>query len=202
MSFIDAADARRGSERLRDAILAAMGIKPRKRTPASIEWTEEELDTLRRTTRAKLSTAVIATLIGRTECAVRTKAWKLGISLNYNKVQPQPRPADRSQWTDVDRIAAFACVPDELAGIVVQTAREHGFQTSQVRGESRSKDLVTCRKHICISAHELGYPYTTIGRALNRDHTTVMHAVKSSKSSLSTMGSTFVPCREQGMIAP
>lgn len=78
--------------------------------------------------------------------------------------------------TEADRIADNANVPHGLAELVVIYAEKHGRTVRQVRGECRDRDLVWIRKMISREARRnrpRRYSFPQIGRALNRDHTTV-----------------------------
>lgn len=64
-----------------------------------------------------------------------------------------------------------------LARLVFQRATEMRCPIARLRSATRSQSAVEARWAIAKEAHALGYSYSTIGRALNRDHTTIMHAL-------------------------
>ena len=83
------------------------------------------------------------------------------------------------------RIACYGFVPHYLAELLVIVANQHDLTLAQMRGPSRKKHLVAARREFCWRARsyrdEYGYhrfSLPQIGRALNRDHTTVIHALK------------------------
>ncbi len=78
--------------------------------------------------------------------------------------------------TELDRLARYARVPEELAAIVVIAANEADVRLRLLRGPSVSRDLVRVRQRIALRARVLGYPWEEIGRALNRDHSTAVNA--------------------------
>ena len=205
MTFYRRVDAERGSRLLRDAILRSMCLAPPKRprkTPVCTSpkfWTEEELRKLASLADARVGSGAIATILGRSMGAVRAKAFRKGISLDKYKVRPRPRPADTSQWSEADRLSEWAGVPQELAEMVVQMAGR--TPVTEIRSQSRRQDLVERRWEIAVAARAKGYSLPSIGRALNRDHTTILHALRQSKSPFSTGRSPSVPCEQQGIIA-
>lgn len=50
--------------------------------------------------------------------------------------------------------------------------------------KDRQRELVYQRFAFCYYARSLGYPLETIGKFINRDHATVMHAVKQAQNFL------------------
>lgn len=78
--------------------------------------------------------------------------------------------------TDVDRLQEWADVPRGLAEIVVIEANKYGFTLAQLRSPSREAQRVWLRKNIARIArqHRPPFSFPQIGRALNRDHSTVM----------------------------
>lgn len=76
-------------------------------------------------------------------------------------------------------ISAWANVPLELAQIVVSMNRHRGYcDLKQLRSSCRDTDTVKIRWQIAVEARKRGYSYPAIGRALNRDHTSILHAVR------------------------
>lgn len=179
----DRTDAARGSEMLRNAMLACLGLQPpappkkARHRVSRVWWTEKDFQTLRKLAEAGCNSIVIGAIMGRTPTSIRSQAWKRGISLDHRKLQPQPRPANPADWTEADRISEYAQVPQELAELVVNLSKQHSFPVAAVRGHRRPTDLVQCRWAIAQAARRLGYPYAAIGRALNRDHTSIIYAV-------------------------
>jgi chromosomal replication initiation ATPase DnaA len=91
--------------------------------------------------------------------------------------------------TEADRIAEFANVNHELAELVVIGATRGGSSVKALRGPSQTRDLVELRRWIIARARARvdfdGRPlfsFPAIGRALNRDHTTIMHHDRHLKS--------------------
>jgi hypothetical protein len=60
---------------------------------------------------------------------------------------------------------------------VVLSARRFGISTDELMGPSKARDTLDARSVACYAAHRLlGASSTVTGRAVNRDHTTVLHA--------------------------
>lgn len=177
-------DAVRGSRMLREAILTCMGIKPpppprrQRRRASHFWWTQSQFKALRKLADAKLSSIIIGAILGRSPSSVRAQAWKLGISLDHRKYRAGPRPINRAEWTQADWLSERASIPNELAELVVAMCDAHPSRIESVRGPKRAPELVRCRQRIAVAARDMGYSYPTIGRALNRDHTTVIHAIR------------------------
>jgi DNA-binding CsgD family transcriptional regulator len=79
---------------------------------------------------------------------------------------------------DVMRISTFARVDPALASLVVGVATRGGHSLKALRGESHMPDLVAARRTIVSEAFAEGYSLSEIGRALNRDHSTIAYHVK------------------------
>lgn len=65
-----------------------------------------------------------------------------------------------------------------LAGLSTHlhiVAYDFGVSEAALRGPGRMRFLVLARREFCLRATVLGYSSTEIGRAINRDHTTVLH---------------------------
>lgn len=63
---------------------------------------------------------------------------------------------------------------------IARTAsRLSGYTVEQIYGSQRHEELVQVRFAVCAVAHTHGYSYPRIARRVgNRDHTTIIHAVK------------------------
>jgi chromosomal replication initiation ATPase DnaA len=58
--------------------------------------------------------------------------------------------------------------------IADRIARRYGCDLSELRSPNRRKDLVTLRKLIVAVLRGAGFSYPVIGRALDRDHSTLI----------------------------
>ena len=56
----------------------------------------------------------------------------------------------------------------------IRRCHEMGLDPAVVRGSYRHQEYVMARREIARELRTLGYSYPAIGRAINRDHSTVM----------------------------
>lgn len=136
-------------------------------------WTPFENQLLCELTSNGHRAAEIAPQIGRKVQSIYTRAKKLGLKLN-TRCCAMPL-GDPATWNAAQRLCAFANVPLPLAEYVVAIAEIRGLQISELRSDSRLARLVEVRASIARRASENGYSFSAIGRALNRDHTTIIH---------------------------
>ena len=89
--------------------------------------------------------------------------------------------------TEAERLAHCADIPRMLADIVVMGALKHDIPIRLLRSNRRTPDLIQARWQIAAAARSIkakvgAYPHrfslTQIGRALNRDHTTILHGLR------------------------
>lgn len=80
--------------------------------------------------------------------------------------------------TEADRLSKCANVPHDLAELVVMGANRIGSSLRWFRSDHRFSDLVDGRAWVAREARARGHSFPSIGRALNRDHSTVMHLVR------------------------
>lgn len=57
-------------------------------------------------------------------------------------------------------------------------AHHHHTTVESILSPSRKKEPTAARQQACWALHTAGWSYSSVGTLLNRDHTTVMHAVK------------------------
>ena len=96
--------------------------------------------------------------------------------------------------TQAETLARNAHVSPAVAYVVVCASMRFGIRLKELRGPSRLPHLVAARRWVVLQARNLstsgpdgrhnGYPsYWEIGRALNRDHSTIRHAEKVARQS-------------------
>ena len=56
-------------------------------------------------------------------------------------------------------------------------AQEYGYTVDDVLGYSKPKELVKIRRLCVVMLREKGYSTTEIGRIMQRDHSTICHAL-------------------------
>ena len=84
---------------------------------------------------------------------------------------------------DIKRCRAIATeARDRVRAIAVAVARSVGIPVSAIYGPDVQRQTVAARHLVIYLAHMEGLSYPIIGRAIGRDHTTVMDAVKREKA--------------------
>ncbi len=98
----------------------------------------------------------------------------------YANLTHQPLTVDLASMVLADLISQSAKPPVTAAWIIELTAEMFGFTVDQLTSGSRQRPLVDARQvamYVTRNSTDLSYP--EIGKAFgNRDHTTVMHAVR------------------------
>ena len=80
--------------------------------------------------------------------------------------------------TEAERLSRFADIPLYLAQLVVMRVNATGYSLKFVRSGKRWDNLVDIRQSIAAEAREHEFSYPQIGRALNRDHTTIISLLR------------------------
>ena len=80
--------------------------------------------------------------------------------------------------TEADRLSVHANVPLALAQLVAMHADRLGYTLRNIRDNSRPRPLVRARWQIIALARNEGFSLPVIGRAMNRDHTSIIHALR------------------------
>lgn len=62
-----------------------------------------------------------------------------------------------------------------------EASREHGIESDQILGRSREKPIIRARNDLIRTLHKSGWSATQIGRAMARDHTTILHSLKTGR---------------------
>jgi len=65
-----------------------------------------------------------------------------------------------------------------VTSFVNQRAMYYGYSGNAIRGRMRHREYVQVRARIAEELRDLGYSLPAIGRALGRDHSTVMNLLK------------------------
>ena len=65
-----------------------------------------------------------------------------------------------------------------IADVVQAATTVFGLRLSQITGPSRFVEVVHARQAVMLVAREHGHAFMAIGRALRKDHTTVMHGAE------------------------
>ena len=80
--------------------------------------------------------------------------------------------------TEADRLSLHANVPHDLAELVVMGAERIGVPLSKLRSDCRDRPLAYGRFWVARKAREAGHSFPAIGRALNRDHSTILQGLR------------------------
>jgi hypothetical protein len=142
-------------------------------------WTFDEVVRMFELIEQRRTSIEIGKILGRNRRCIGRRAIDYGLSLDYRHLDP-PKPAPKP---DEPNPLGF---PMTLKKIIETTAERHGLQVSEVQSSCRRRKFVKCRQEIAVKARESGYSYPRIGRALNRDHTSIMHLVRTNSSTHST----------------
>ena len=67
---------------------------------------------------------------------------------------------------------------DEIEAI----AKAHCFTLEDILGPRKFKHLVAVRRKCIVVLRQKGHTTTEIGRIMNRDHTTIVHALQKSRA--------------------
>jgi chromosomal replication initiator protein len=57
-------------------------------------------------------------------------------------------------------------------------AELHGYTLADILGKRKQKPLVEVRRKCVVRLRSFGYSTTEIGRIMNRDHSTIVHALQ------------------------
>ena len=80
--------------------------------------------------------------------------------------------------TEADRLQQFANVPRGLAELVTIEAERAGFTIKQLRSNNTERQRVETRRRVAAMARLKGFSFPQIGRALNRDHSTIIYLLR------------------------
>ena len=64
-----------------------------------------------------------------------------------------------------------------LARAITEAATAHGVAPHRVAGPDRDRPAAQARQDVYLALREAGWTLPEIGRALKRDHTTVLHGI-------------------------
>ena len=99
------------------------------------------------------------------------------------KPKPQPLPPLKKEPRPVERpllnFSGISNMPPSLRAIMLEVCEEHGVVPADIAGHDSRQHVVQARRVYCIMARARSkYSFTSIGRSINKDHTTVIHYVK------------------------
>lgn len=65
---------------------------------------------------------------------------------------------------------------------IEEIAKVYGYTAADILGKRKLKALVAVRRQCVVMLRKKGYSTTEIGRIMNRDHSTICHALQMSKA--------------------
>lgn len=97
--------------------------------------------------------------------------------------KPPPPPPRKKLARPVERpplnFSGISNMPPSLRTIMLEVCEEHGVVPADIAGHDSRQHVVQARRVYCIMARARSkYSFTSIGRSINKDHTTVIHYVK------------------------
>jgi chromosomal replication initiation ATPase DnaA len=66
---------------------------------------------------------------------------------------------------------------EKIHAAIGDIAQQHGYTVEDILGKSRMKHLVAVRRLCILMLRERAYSTTEIGRLMDRDHSTIAHAL-------------------------
>jgi chromosomal replication initiation ATPase DnaA len=87
-----------------------------------------------------------------------------------------------SQLYPAKRHFSYA-VSKEINAFLEIEAAKHGYTLAQLRKDDRTKAISTARQAVMVAAYATDkWGFITVGKALHRDHSTVVHAVQKARA--------------------
>lgn len=144
-------------------------------------WTADEVEALRTLVADGLSKKAIARRMGRSPGGVGDYAGKLGLRFTRStaqRVRSMAREAKNCRLV-FERVPESVRRHEQGRYILGQVAADCELLASDLTGDSRTAPIVAARQQamwLCARDTPLSLP--AIGRIFNRDHTTVLHAIR------------------------
>jgi DNA-binding CsgD family transcriptional regulator len=125
------------------------------------------------------------------------------------KRKPPPPPPRKKLPRPVERpllnFSGISNMPPSLRAIMLEVCEEHNVVPADIAGHDSRQHVVQARRVYCIMARARSkYSYTSIGRSINKDHTTVIHYVKQGQAghSLAPVEQTTTPPKPRAVRQP
>jgi hypothetical protein len=89
---------------------------------------------------------------------------------------------DAARRSDIEAINAIlgrlpdGDQPEPIDGVIERSARTFGVTVADILSPSRVRANVDARAVVCYASRLLGYSFVAIGKRIDRDHSTVIHA--------------------------
>jgi len=101
--------------------------------------------------------------------------------------------------TPAERLAADAGIPRRLAALVVDGAERAGVSLRSFRADDRRPHLILERNRVIVIARDRGHSLPQIGKALSRDHSTILHAERKARAMLATGRLSLQPAADDAL---
>lgn len=88
--------------------------------------------------------------------------------------------ADMAELARIEGKRRIVC--PHIIRIVDRVAQETGVPSGLILSDTRAKHVVDARWLAFFAAREAGFSLKHIGRAMGRDHTTVLHGIRAEKA--------------------
>lgn len=95
------------------------------------------------------------------------------------RVLPEPEPEpQKPMFSRDDLLITEGCLRDRVRYIVLPILHKHKMTWRQLIGQCRTKPHVMLRREAWFALVSNGYGIAETGRICNRDHTSILHAIK------------------------
>ncbi len=154
---------------------------PAKNSRLHMFWTPREVATLRKMASEGKSARAIAIKVGRNAESVIHKARTMGVSVFMRPTSEFNNPLRGDAITSLYKVVVDQSGNSlhRVRCIVAVCSEQAGISAEAILGDSRNQIVVLARQQaMWLAAKETGLSYVSIGKIFNRDHTTVLHAVR------------------------
>lgn len=165
----------------RDAPYTDDGRIPPKNSRLHMFWSPREAATLRKMASEGKSARAIAIKVGRNPESVMHKARTMGVSVFMRPAIEYASPLRGEAITSLYKLVVDqSCNSQHRVRCIIAVCSEQaGVSVESILGDSRNQFVVLARQQaMWLAAKETGLSYVSIGKIFNRDHTTVLHAVR------------------------
>lgn len=101
------------------------------------------------------------------------------------KAAKPPIPAPEPEPIEVDVPSQRIVPPRIVTDIIAEIAVQFGMTAADILGRNRSREVVEARKTVAWVLVKRGNSFASVGAKLKRDHSSIIHAVKSFEATAS-----------------
>ena len=106
----------------------------------------------------------------------------------------QDWPVTSARYTSPEMLAIVSASALPICQMIFTVAGNDRGLVAEIRGGSTAERLCRLRQAVIWTARAQGYSFHKIGRAMNRDHSTVMHAYRIAKTLAETSDAFRASC--------